>query len=134
MNHQLLKLSDIPAILFDIKVIKHKIGNSELVSVLYQHTGIISCTCREYTCHVLSSDLLSMGDPTKSENDTKSSVEEDGGMDEEIELNENDVEEVIVEDDGELHSGERLIVVLAEILIMKIYLVFISYMIGLSII
>ena len=75
-----------------------------------------------------------MGDPTKKENDTKSSVEEDGGMDEEIELNENDVEEVIMEDDGELHSGERLIVVLAEILIMKIYLVFISYMIGLSII
>ena len=55
-------------------------------------------------------------------------------MDEEIELNENDVEEVIMEDDGELHSGERLIVVLAEIFIMKIYLVFISYMIGLSII
>ena len=56
-----------------------------------------------------------MGDPTKKENDTKSNVEEDGGMDEDIEINENDVEEVIMEDDGELHSGEILIVVLLEI-------------------
>ena len=55
-----------------------------------------------------------MGDPTKNENGTKTNVEEEGVMDEDIEISENDVEEVI-EDDGEVHSGEILTVVVADV-------------------
>ena len=54
-----------------------------------------------------------MGDPTQKENDTKTNTE-DGVVDEDIEINENEVEEVIIEDDNGPHSGETLTLIVAK--------------------